>query len=199
MAISRFSASRVTQGLPKYQSAWDSDNVQQGALVPIAQAVSTGGSASMVFANVPQGYRDLKIIITGRAVYGSYTTLSVYLNSTGPTGWSQTYLRGQNTTITSNRGTSSTPTYGFLMDTGWNNTAAGVLSAAEVDIFNYSSTSTFKAGIARNSLEEGTTGTTELNVATWANNAAITYVDVATNGVWAGGSTATLYGIKAGV
>jgi hypothetical protein len=85
------------------------------------------------------------------------------------------------------------------MDTGWNNTAAGVFNAAEIDIFNYSSTSTFKAAIARNCLEEGTTGTTELNLGTWANNAAVTYVDIATNGVWAAGSTATLYGIKAGV
>jgi hypothetical protein len=85
------------------------------------------------------------------------------------------------------------------MDTGWNSTAAGVFSSAEVDIFNYSSTSTYKTAIARNSLEEGTTGVTELNAGTWANNAAVTYIDVATNGVWAGGSTATLYGIKAGV
>lgn len=199
MAISRFAASRLTQGLPKYQSAWDQDNVEQGALVPIAQVVSAGGSASMVFSSVPQNYRDLKIIIQGRAVYGSYTTLSVYFNSTGFNGWSQTYVRGQNTTVSSARGTTSTPTYGFLMDTGWNNTAAGVFSSSEVDVFNYSSTSTYKTAIARNSLEEGTTGTTELNAGTWANNAAITYIDVATNGLWAGGSTATLYGIKAGV
>lgn len=199
MAISRFSASRLTQGLPKYQTAWDQDNVEQGALVPIAQVVSTGGSASMIFSNVPQGYRDLKLIINGRAVYGFYTTLSVYFNSTGSNGWSQTYLRGQNTTVSTTRGTSSTPTYGLLMDTGWNSTASGVFSAAEVDIFNYSSTSTYKTAIARNSLEEGTTGVTELNVGTWANTAAVSYVDVATNGVWASGSTATLYGIKAGV
>ena len=66
MAISRFSSSRVTQGLPKYQSAWDSDNVQQGALVPIQQIVATTNTADLTFNNVPQIYQDLMIVFNGR-------------------------------------------------------------------------------------------------------------------------------------
>jgi hypothetical protein len=199
MAISRFAASRVTQGLPKYQSAWDSDNVQQGALVPIAQVVSTGSSASMIFSNIPQVYRDLKVIVSGRSTHSGATSFSTYLNNTGFNGWSQTRFFAINTTITTDRLTQSSPTYGFILETGWTSTAAGVFSAAEIDIFNYSSSSTFKSVFGRNAFEQGTSGITEMNVATWANNAAVTNVDIATNGTWVGGSTATLYGVKAGV
>jgi hypothetical protein len=199
MAISRFAASRVTQGLPKYQSAWDQDGVQQGALVPIGQVISTGASASMTFTNIPQGYRDLKLIVNGRSSHSGSTSFSIYLNNTGFTGWSETRFFANNTTITTDRLTQSSPTYGFILETGWTSTAAGVFSCAEIDIFNYSSSSTFKSTFGRNAFEQGTTGITEMNVATWANNAAVNSVDVATNGTWVGGSTATLYGVKAGV
>lgn len=199
MAISRFSTSRVTQGLPKYQSAWDQDNVQQGALVPIAQVVATGGSASMIFSNVPQGYRDLKLIVSGRSTHSGATSFSIYFNSTGFTGWSETRFFAINTTITTDRLIQSGPTYGFISETGFVSTAAGVFSSTEIDIFNYSNSSTYKSVFGRNAFEQGTSGITEMNVATWANNAAITYVDVATNTGWFPGSTATLYGVKAGV
>jgi hypothetical protein len=199
MAISRFSTSRLTQGLPKYQSAWDQDGVQQGALVPIGQAVSTGASGILGFASVPQGYRDLKVIVNGRSTHGSQTSFSIYLNNTGYVGWSMTRFIANNTTITTDRLTSSSPTYGLILETAWTNTSAGVFNAAEIDILNYSSSSTYKSVFGRNSFEQGTTGINETVVGTWANNAAVTYVEVATNGNWVGGSTATLYGVKAGV
>jgi hypothetical protein len=199
MAISRFAASRVTQGLPKYQSAWDQDGVQQGALVPIGQVISTGASGNLVFTSIPQGYRDLKLIVNGRSTHIGTTSFSIYLNNTGATGWSETRLIANNTTITTDRLTSSSPTYGLILETAWISTSAGVFNAAEIDILNYSSSSTYKSAFGRNAFEQGTTGITEMVIATWANNAAVTTVEVATNGNWVGGSTATLYGVKAGV
>jgi hypothetical protein len=84
------------------------------------------------------------------------------------------------------------------LETGWNNTAAGIFNASEIDIFNYSSSVTFKSVFGRNAFEQGTSGLNEMNIGTWASNSALTNIDVSTNTGWYPGSTATLYGIKAG-
>ena len=199
MTISRLSASRLTQGLPAFQSMWDQDNVAAGALVPIQRVVALGTSATMGFTNIPQTFRDLKLIVNGRSQWPTFTTYSVYVNGVGSTGWSQTYFTLINTTASAAKTTQSSPTFGLAFVTGHAATTTGVFSSSEIDIFNYSATNTFKSAIGRSSLEEGTTGRVEYHLGTWANNAAITSVEVSTNGNWEGGSTATLYGIKAGL
>ncbi len=197
MAISRLSTSRVTQGLPKFQSAWDQDNVEAGALVPIANAVGNGTAASMVFSNVPQGYRDLKIIVNGRSTHATYTTYSVYLNATGFNGWSFTLFKASNSTVSSSRSLQSTPSYGWISDAASALNPSGIFNASCVYIYDYSNTSKNTVVLGQNALEDGTNSITELNVGTWANTAAVTTIEVATNGNWVSGSTATLYGIKA--
>lgn len=199
MAISRFAASRLTQGLPKYQTAWDQDNVAQGALEPIGFLTSNGGSSTFLFTNIPQHYADLKIIVNARSTHPSYTTYSLYLNSTGFNGWSYTLFKATNTTSSTQRSLQSTPSYGLIADCAWTSTAAGVFCASEIDVINYSSTTNFKSAILRSALEEGTTGVTELNIGTWANNSAVTSLEIATNGNYVSGSTVALYGIKAGI
>ena len=73
MAISRLSASRLTQGLPKYQSAWDQDGVAQGAMVPIQTITMTNNSsAQFEFANVPQIYQDLVLIVSYTKTTGTF-------------------------------------------------------------------------------------------------------------------------------
>jgi hypothetical protein len=178
---------------------WDQDNVAAGALVPIQRIVAPGNSPNMIFSNIPQTFRDLKLIVNGRSQWPTFTTYSVYVNGVGSTGWSQTYFTLIDATASAAKTTQSGPTYGLALVTGHAATTAGIFSSSEVDIFNYSATNTFKSAIGRNSLEEGTTGRIEYHLGTWANNAAITSVEVSTNGNWVGGSTATLYGIKAGL
>jgi hypothetical protein len=203
MAISRFSSSRVTQGLPKYQSAWDQDNVEQGAMIPIGSYTIPTIGASFQFSNIPQIYQDLFLTATCRGD-GAFAAggFSAYINATGTTGNSSTILYGTGSSAFSNRATTSTPVFGISFAQSFvpHGTApAGVFGTVHCHILNYTSTSKFKTSILKGAFDMNGSGHVALAATQWANTAAVSALDIQTNGNWVPGSTFTLYGIKAGV
>jgi hypothetical protein len=198
MAISRFAASRLTQGLPKYQSAWDQDGVQQGAMVPIISRTQTVDENNYVISNIPQVYQDLRIVIVARgsdtAAINLYT---IYPNGT-LTGCSRTTIQGDGATPSSYRHTTSSPTYGIqcLVPGGGNTTNYWGIQV--VDILNYASTSA-KVAISRVGSDYNGAGGAELTVTNIANSAAITHISLSGTANLKAGTSVSVYGIKAGV
>ena len=204
MAISRFSTSRLTQGLPKYQNAWDSDAVQQGALVPIAQVVATTNTVDLTFSNIPQIYQDLMIVFNGRrtdAATVSNLLITGYYSGIPATFQSSTHIQGTGVNpVVSYRYTSQDA--GFSGAVPAANATAGVFGSCVGYFFNYANTTTNKTYIYQSGADLNGSGNVNLGVNLTRGTSAITTVNVSTfNGsvFFALGSTATLYGIKAGV
>lgn len=203
MAISRFAASRVTQGLPKYQSAWDFDNVEQGAIVPIAQVVATTNTADLTFNNVPQTFQDLMVVFHGRrndAASLSNLLVTGYYTGIPATPQSSTHIEGIGVNpVTSYRYTNQDA--GFSGTIPAANATAGAFGVCVGYFFNYANTTTNKTYLYHSGADLNGSGRVNLGVNLTRGTGAITTVNVSTfNGsvFFALGTTATLYGIKAG-
>jgi hypothetical protein len=195
MAISRFSSSRVTQGLPKYQSAWDNDTAQ-GAIEPIGSTLCNGTSASVNFSNVPQHYQDLMIVINGRSSYsGTFTTYSVYLNNAIYGLTSFTTLVGDGATLSSGR--ASNGSYGAAILMQGVDAAVGYFSPSITHILDYKGSNN-KLMVTKSGTDINGGGYVGYQATLYRDTSPVTFVSLATNGSWVAGSRVTLYGIKAG-
>lgn len=201
MAISRFAASRLTQGLPKYQSAWDQDNVEQGALVPIASGViTTQGTNQIQFANIPQIYQHLMIITNFRSTaVASTEKLYIYTSNTSVGNFSSTILSATSSSISSTRVTNDY--YGSECGlTPAASSPAGVFGSSETHILNYVDTSNHRSAITKSSCNIDGPSTSQIVASLCRGTGAINYITMfvyGNSGNLAPGSNATLYGIKA--
>jgi hypothetical protein len=189
MAISRLSASRLTQGLPKFQSAWDQDT-EQGAMVGIASA--DNGSAN--FSSIPQVYKDLYVTGVIRGVNaGTIEFANLTLNGSSSNLYSQTHIVGDGASHT----TARTPYAGafYLGTMAGNTAAANLFSAYEIWIPDYANTSHTKTVLWRLSGDSNGSGQTLLGTGQFFQNAGITSLNVfGSNGTQVG-TRHSLYGI----
>ena len=155
-----------------------------GTYEKIATTTLGSGSADVSFTSISGSYTDLIIIANGKTATES--TLGLQFNSDTATNYSSTYMRGNGSTATSGRFTSSSQMYAF----NWNNSD----STSIWQIQNYSNATTYKTALNR-------LGGAGLYVAfcvgLWRSTSAITSITVKSNDTFSTGSTFTLYGIKA--
>jgi hypothetical protein len=154
---------------------------------PIATTTLGSAQGTVTFSSISGSYTDLYLAAT----FGVTTGDDVKLQFNGDTGsnYSLTWLNGNGTSAASGRRTSDTgiqprtPTnQGSTIDTMYN-----------VNIMNYSNSTTYKTTIARYNY---TPGFTETDVGLWRNTAAITQVVFrCSSTTFVTGSTFTLYGI----
>jgi hypothetical protein len=150
----------------------------------IATTTLGSGSADVSFTSIAGTYTDLIIIANGKT--SSESTLGLRFNSDTATNYSSTYMRGNGTTATSGRFTSSSQMYAF----NWNNSD----STALWQIQNYSNATTYKTALNR----LGGAGLyVAASVGLWRSTSAITSITIKSNDTFSTGSTFTLYGIKA--
>lgn len=172
---------------------------QFGAMVPIATANGTGSSTVITFANIPQTFQDLRVVISARATDAATSDLFVIaLNAVGLGFSSGTYLDGNGSSATSGR---SGDYYGVEVGKiPGANATAGIYGSLTCDVLNYTNTTTFKTMLVRNAMDLNGSGITRLTVGfTRKDTTAIRQLDVFTyaGGNLATGSTVTLYGIQA--
>lgn len=191
MAISRFSTSRLTQGLPKYQNAWDSDNVQQGALVPIQSTTITSTPTGFSFTNIPQVYQDLMIVLSFRKVSGTYDGIFAINGdyTTNTAGRLQMYTDG-----TSHAGESRTNDSTMYIPDGQSHSSPTFLTAV-IHLFDYTSTNR-KTAIMQIAGYRGSIYWSTLSVASKTVGAATSLSVTGNDGEFVAGTTCTLYGIK---
>jgi hypothetical protein len=194
MAISRFSTSRLTQGLPKYQDAWDQDTAQ-GALEPIGSTLCNGTSTSVNFSNIPQTYKHLMVVVYGRSSYtGTFTTYSVYLNGAVYALTSQIGVTGDGGTISTGRNVGGA--YGANIQVPAISAASGYYGSSVNHVMNYTSNQNKLTLSKYGSNLNGGGIVIGLNAALYRDTNPVTFLSIATNGSFVAGSSVTLYGIK---
>lgn len=201
MAISRFSTSRLTQGLPKYQGLWDQDTAQ-GAIEPIGQIIAPGSGSDYSFNNIPQVYKDLMLVAYVRSDYAAAETATgVYVGDgfnlfqSNQNSWTLMYGDGSHPAVSSKAQNSSGV---FLAGTIAASTTAGYFSTHIVHFLNYRDTNKFKHILAESSNDRNGSGQYRLTAGLVRTTAAIQNVGMATYGAgnYVSGSTFTLYGIR---
>lgn len=158
-------------------------------MTPIATITLASASATVTFSSIPQTYTDL--VFT--SVWGPTAGDDLYLQFNGDAGanYSTTWIGGTGTTAASGRKTSDT---GVQPRTPINQ-ASTITTIYNVDIMNYSNSTTYKTTLGK---YRYTTGFAEADVGLWRNTAAITSLTFRCNAsTFVAGSTFTLYGIKA--
>jgi hypothetical protein len=189
MAISRLSASRLTQGLPKYQSVWDQDT-EQGAMVGIASA--DNGSAN--FSSIPQIYKDL--YVTGSIRGTNANTIefaNLTLNASSSNIYSQTHIVGNGSTNSTARSPYSGAFY--LGTIAGNNATANLFSTYEIWVLDYANTSSTKTVIWRVAGDANGSGQTILGTGQFFQNVGITSLNVFGSNGSQIGTRHSLYGI----
>lgn len=157
--------------------------------------VGSSGASTIDFTSIPQGYMDLRLVISARGTTASdYFDMKMAMNGTSTTtNWARKMLEngaGVVYTYSAAHSVMSSPPAATM--------AANVFGNCEIYIPNYTS-SNYKS-ISADSVSEGTTTTSvymEFNSFLWSNTAAISQITLSTSaGNFAQYSTATLYGIK---
>ena len=159
---------------------------------PIATTTLAVSAASYTFSSIPSTYTDLILIAAVKGTVGSPTDYTEQLQYNGDTTsglYSDTILKGDGTTASSNRHSGQNQIYistlGYLSTTNIRTTI--------VQIQNYANTSTYKTCLVRDNQADAAVGAT---VGLWRNTAAISSVTMSLQGGTFGiGSTFTLYGI----
>jgi len=174
------------------------NNAVHGAVVPIATYLSPGPLFYPNFVNIPQTYQDLRVVIYARTANALTTdALGLNFNSDYGTNYSETYLQGNGSSLTSARDTSSTRFYSINIPGAI--APSGVFGSITIDILNYANTSTYKTIIAKWANDQNGSGTTGLMTGLWRSTAAINEIDnniVNSNGQWVAGSRISLYGVR---
>lgn len=173
-------------------------NNQYGAMVPIA-SVTLSSFANFNFTNIPQTYQDLRIVIySNTQTAGALAdNMVMWLNNDfATTKYSTTWLRGDGSSASSSRLTSSAGSVGQVgTRPAFATNLYGVIA---VDILNYANTSTFKTFLSRAASDSNGSGRTELFAGLFQSTAGISQIDFGGTGNFPGpGTTATLYGIRA--
>jgi hypothetical protein len=166
--------------------------------------VGAGGTSSVVFNNIPQGFTDLKLVVSSRDGRTSnvWDNILVYFN--GSTAGYSSHIayvidaaQATNTTVTYGGGISAN--FGFALYGSTSLNEAGTFCNSELTIPNYSG-GAHKHVIGESAIPSNSTSVYQLSFhsGVWKNTAPITSITVAPGtGAFAQYSTFTLYGISA--
>lgn len=195
MAIRRFSTAEPGVKSNKF---WDQDT-QQGAMVPLGSAnvLSNNSVQFLGFSNIPQTYQDLMLVLNVRSAR-ALSAINFHITSNSGQFFSGTTLYGDGASIASSRFTNGyDPTDGSIPAAS---AAVGMFGSSISHILSYANTSTFKTTLTRWASDVNGGGTTGIYANLVRSTSAITTLNVYTDyaDYWAAGTTATLYGIKAG-
>lgn len=200
MAISRFAASRLTQGLPKYQTVWDQDGVGNGAVQVIGHVDITTPGSAITFNNIPAGYKDLIMITSVRTTFANYSeSLAVQINGISTGG-----LYSQRSIVTADiiyPGGISNANNWTLAQNLAASAPVGAFGNSITNFLNYTS-SRFKVALSQHAADYNlsTSGAVGKYAFTCRTTSAISRIDIYSgNGNnFVPGSKATLYGIMGG-
>ena len=180
MAITRATASSITQGLPKNKSVLSGNlPILGGSYESIATyTVGTGGVANVTFSSIPQTYKHLQIRAFARDLRAStwIDTLWLYCNSdvTGTNYVSQLLVgNGSSVSAANDAGVTN---YGtpIGLTTATNVTTA--FSPNIIEVLDYTNTNKNKTFRSLNGVEDNTNGSTRLRSGLWMSTAAITSI-----------------------
>ena len=154
----------------------------------------TSPTSSITFSSIPQGYTDLKLVVSVRSgVVNPYDFIYFYLNTPGTGAYTQRLIRSDGSSVISQLNNISFYPLQMINGSGsTNNTFANL----EVYIPNYRSSSqkSFSVNIVQEN--NGTDAYADMQAGLWNQTAAITAMTLASgSGLYLANSTFTLYGV----
>lgn len=158
---------------------------------PIASTTLGSDSATIEFTSIAATWTDLVLVLMARNTNAS-TDRQIRLRFNSDTGsnYSYTDIRGNGSTVSSNRGSSQT----FIL-AGLAEDADDAHSISVMHIQSYANTNVYKTVLAAGASPGNRVDRT---VGLWRDTSAISTVTLALNGDnYQSGATASLYGIKA--
>ena len=170
-----------------------------GTMVPIRTYVLTGSQASVVFDNIPQTYKTLRLVVACRDDYGAGGMPNMYARINGvASGYSCRLLRGDGASATS----VTTPTGSTYLYFGGiipSNSTASTFGNVSIDIPNY--TDSAAKILSSDLVTENNAASTQISLVLGAHlttiTSAVTSIIVYSEAVgnFVAGSSFTLYGI----
>ena len=161
----------------------------------LANITLSSSAASVTFGSIPSTYRDLVLIASVRsAASGTGDVMRVRINSdTSSSNYPRIGMYGTGSTTGS---FSATTDPGLILQSTAAGSASNTFDINIVQIMDYSATDKHKTVLIRQS--EATTTVVVAQAARWANTAAITSLNIVTDGGdnIASGSSFALYGIE---
>ena len=149
----------------------------------------SASASSVTFSVIPQGYRDLVLVIDFVAASG-FVAPNIQLNSDTGTNYSYVLADGRGTSAISGAGSGQTQLYGT------NSVSSGDSGMAVVQFMDYSATDKHKTILTRANNTQ-TNSTVRMSAQRWANTSAITQIFVFdSSDNFAAGSTFYLWGLN---
>lgn len=153
--------------------------------IPLANITLGSSASSVTFSSIPATYRDLVVVLNGKATAGG-SGARLRVNGDTGTNYANIRMYGFSGGAGADNGT------GAFLDIGAMNTSDGYQSV--VQFMDYSATDKHKIILMRP--QESSLGAVLANAGRWANTSAITSILVyAGSDQFASGFTASLYGI----
>ena len=164
---------------------------------PIASANTQSGVSSITFANLPQNYQSLRIIINGRGVSGSgYSQISYRYNNDTSTNYSWVAMLGAgSSTGFSNKGSNQTAFYcGFMTD------PSTTIGLQITEINNYATPNAHKIAISRWGYANSAANLTQIAAGQYRSTNSITSITIfnAEGTAFSTGTTINIYGFESG-
>lgn len=163
--------------------------------------VGSGGTAAVMFSNIPQTYDDLLLLISAKGTTGTTSGYAMldFNETTSPTV--QRHLLGNGSSAASYNYTNQA-----FVQIGRHTETSNTFGIASVYIPNYTSTTSNKVASIDGVTENNAAGANQfLNAHIWSNTAPITSIrfvnadgDLTRTGTFLANSSFTLYGIKRG-
>jgi hypothetical protein len=157
--------------------------------------VGVGGSASIVFSNIPQNYTDLVLKLSSRDTSAN-AGLTVWANFNGNTTSTHTFVRIFGSGSAAGSSGDAVQTRLFVGDHPGATATASTFGNIEMYIPNYAG-NTFKS-ISNDTVQEraATEAYQNLSATLWSNSSPINQISLTCHVAFAEFSTATLYGVK---
>jgi hypothetical protein len=159
------------------------------AMQAIGNVTLSAASATVTFSNIPQTYRDLRLVITGSNTVGN--VYGCFINLNGDSGSNYYFVRAHGDGSSAVTQSGNATTFGML---GWS--TLGTIANFQGDFLDANATDKHKVFLGRGS---DPAGRVAMFANRWANTAAITSITIIAESAssWTAGSTFTLYGVLA--
>lgn len=163
---------------------------------PIATTTLSSNASSITFSSIANSWTDLRLVLNGKNASGYLNNFFyIQFNSDSAGNYSETFLLSYGS---GSAYTSYNTFYSYISLGGINGVDDVLPAMFTADIFSYASSTTYKTILTNSAVDRNGSGHTGVNVGMWRNTTPITSLTIGNSGgLYAAGTTATLYGIKA--
>lgn len=178
---------------------YDTVSADNYYMEPIATTLLASSASSIVFSNIPQGYKHLQLRCFSKSTNASFQQIAFNLQLNGDTGsnYAAHQLYGDGSSAgASAPGISATSMLLGQEPSAVNNPGSLSMGATVIDILDYANVYKFKTLRSLTGSDINGAGTVALRSGLWMNTAAVTTISLTETSTFAANSRFSLYGIR---